>query len=212
MSDSKQAIRVLGGQGTSPDVINSAPAGTEKGWAVWVVNPSAGGGTVDQGKAGTSGESWYVRDGSGLLSTAAKQDAGNSILTSIDGKLTGPLSVTGTISATQGTSPWVVSLASLALDSNGRVKEAGVANFQYITAAGTYPLKTSAGILRYIAITAKFSAGSLSVFNDNNATTNPIAGFDLNVNFFWPLNQVCSNGITVVTGAGFNGQIAVGWD
>lgn len=50
------------------------------------VNPlptSGGGGTADQGKAGTSGESWYIRDGSGLLSTAAKQDTANGSLAAI---------------------------------------------------------------------------------------------------------------------------------
>lgn len=46
-----------------------------------------GGGTVDQGKAGSALQSWYVRDGSGLLATAAKQDTGNTSLSSIDGKL-----------------------------------------------------------------------------------------------------------------------------
>lgn len=117
--------------------------------------------------------------------------------------------VGGKLDVNLGTSSITLPISAAA---NLPVAQAGVANFQYITAAGTYALKTSAGILRYIAVTAKFSAGSLSVFNANNAETSPIAGFDLNVNFFWPLNQTCSNGITVVAGAGFNGQVAVGWD
>ncbi len=45
-----------------------------------------GGGTVTQGPAGSALESWYVRDGSGLLATGAKQDTGNASLAAIDGK------------------------------------------------------------------------------------------------------------------------------
>lgn len=47
-----------------------------------------GGGTVTQGPAGSALQSWYMRDGSGLLATSALQTAGNTSLTSIDGKLT----------------------------------------------------------------------------------------------------------------------------
>jgi hypothetical protein len=47
-----------------------------------------GGGTVTQGPAGSALQSWYMRDGSGLLATAALQTSGNASLSSIDGKLT----------------------------------------------------------------------------------------------------------------------------
>lgn len=47
-----------------------------------------GGGTVTQGPAGSALQSWYIRDGSGLLATAANQATGNASLASIDGKLT----------------------------------------------------------------------------------------------------------------------------
>lgn len=40
-------------------------------------------------------------------STAANQATGNASLASIDAKLTNPLPVSGTVSSTQGTSPWV---------------------------------------------------------------------------------------------------------
>lgn len=96
--------------------------------------------------------------------------------------------------------------------SSQTVKEAGVANFQYITAAGTYPLKTSAGILRSVSVTAAFSAGSLTVYDANGSDVNPIAGFGPNVTMHWPFNLVCGTGIRVVAGAGFNGQITVEWD
>jgi hypothetical protein len=103
-------------------------------------------------------------------------------------------------------------LRDLATDTSGRLKAAGIASFQYITAAGTYALKTSAGVLRKVQITASFSAGSFTIYNDNNATTTPIAGFGTNTALSWDFNLVCSNGITAVAGAGFNGQITVEWD
>jgi hypothetical protein len=73
-----------------------------------VSSGGGGGGTVTQGPAGSALQSWYMRDGSGLLATAAlqtsgnaslttiatngatsaKQDTGNASLSSIDGKLT----------------------------------------------------------------------------------------------------------------------------
>lgn len=115
MSDSKQGIKIRGSNDKSPAVLSTAPSGTEDGLAVWVVNPSGGGGAADQGKKGSAPESWYVQDGSGLLATAAKQDDGNSTLSSIkdsvatestllgasaslasiDGKLAAPINVTG---------------------------------------------------------------------------------------------------------------------
>ena len=96
MSDSKLGAQARGQRNLVPEVLDKAPAGTELGWVVWVANPSSGGGgTVDQGKKGSSGESWYVQDGSGLLATAAKQDTANASLAAIDSKLGGPLAVTG---------------------------------------------------------------------------------------------------------------------
>lgn len=92
MSDSKLGAQARGQRNLVPEVLDKAPAGTELGWVVWVANPSSGGGgTVDQGKKGSSGESWYVQDGSGLLATAAKQDTGNASLAAIDSKLGSPL-------------------------------------------------------------------------------------------------------------------------
>lgn len=103
-------------------------------------------------------------------------------------------------------------LRDLATDTSGRLKAAGIASFQYITAAGTYALKTSAGVLRKVQITASFSAGSFTIYNDNNATTTPIAGFGTDTALSWDFNLVCSNGVTAVAGAGFDGQITVEWD
>lgn len=96
MSDSKLGAQARGQRNLVPEVLDKAPAGTELGWVVWVANPSSGGGgTVDQGKKGSSGESWYIQDGSGLLATAAKQDIANASLAAIDSKLGSPLAVTG---------------------------------------------------------------------------------------------------------------------
>lgn len=53
-----------------------------------------GGGTVTQGPAGSALQSWYMRDGSGLLATAALQTGGNASLSSIDGKLTDGMQLT----------------------------------------------------------------------------------------------------------------------
>lgn len=101
MSDSKLGAQARGQRNLVPEVLDKAPAGTELGWVVWVANPSSGGGTVNQGKKGSSGESWYVQDGSGLLATAAKQDAGNASLAAIDSKLGSPLAVTGPLTNTE---------------------------------------------------------------------------------------------------------------
>ena len=100
----------------------------------------------------------------------------------------------------------------LAVDTSGRQKNAGYSSFSYITAAGTAAVKTSAGILRSISIVATASAGSLTVYDANNATTNPIAGFTLTSPITHIFNLVVNNGITVVTGAGFNGQVTVVYD
>lgn len=99
MSDSKQGIKIRGSNDKSPAVLSTAPSGTEDGLAVWVVNPSGGGGAADQGKKGSAPESWYVQDGSGLLATAAKQDTGNASLASIDTKLSAFSSGTSTVSS-----------------------------------------------------------------------------------------------------------------
>lgn len=82
-------------------------------------------------------------------------------------------------------------------------------SFAYITAVGTTAVKTSAGVIRSVEITAPFTAGSLTVYNANNAATDPIAGFAQGISGVFLRDLVCSNGITVVTGAGFNGQITV---
>lgn len=87
--------------------------------------------TVDGTIAATQSGPWDIRDVTGTVSlptgaaTAANQATANISLSSIDSKLTSPITVTGpltdtqlraspvpisgTVSATQGTSPWVVS-------------------------------------------------------------------------------------------------------
>lgn len=64
-----------------------------------ITGGGGGGGTVDQGTAGSALQSWYVRDGSGLLATAAKQDTGNTSLASILGQLDSKTSTLATTSA-----------------------------------------------------------------------------------------------------------------
>ena len=98
---------------------------------------------------------------------------------------------------------------TLSTDTSGRQRNAGATIFAYITAAGTTTVKSSAGILRAVHITAAFSAGSLTVYNANGAASNPIAGFGSGVTQSFLFNLECSNGITVVTGASFNGQVTV---
>lgn len=129
MSDSKLGAQARGQRNLVPEVLDKAPAGTELGWVVWVANPSSGGGgTVDQGKKGSSGESWYIQDGSGLLATAAKQDAGNASLAAIDAKLGSPLAVTGPLTNAELRAAAVpVSAASLPLPA-GAATELTVAS------------------------------------------------------------------------------------
>ena len=129
MSDSKLGAQARGQRNLVPEVLDKAPAGTELGWVVWVANPSSGGGgTVDQGKKGSSGESWYVQDGSGLLATAAKQDTGNASLAAIDSKLGSPLAVTGPLTNAELRAAAVpVSAASLPLPT-GAATELTVAS------------------------------------------------------------------------------------
>jgi hypothetical protein len=98
---------------------------------------------------------------------------------------------------------------TLSTDTSGRQRNAGATVFAYITAAGTTTVKSSAGILRAVHITAAFSAGSLTVYNANGTASNPIAGFGSGVTQSFLFNLECSNGITVVTGASFNGQVTV---
>lgn len=84
--------------------------------------------------------------------------------------------------------------------------------FSYITAAATTTVKASAGTLFAVLLTAPFSAGTLSIFDANGTATTPIAGFGANTTqcvLFGPNGLACANGITVVTGAGFNGQVTV---
>lgn len=85
-------------------------------------------------------------------------------------------------------------------------------SFSYITSATTTAVKTSAGVIRSIEITAPFTAGSLTVYNANNAATNPIASFGWGLSGVFLRNLSCSNGITVVTGEGFNGQVTVTYE
>jgi hypothetical protein len=98
---------------------------------------------------------------------------------------------------------------TLSTDTSGRQRNAGATVFAYITAAGTTTVKSSAGILRAVHITAAFSAGSLTLYNANGTASNPIAGFGSGVTQSFLFNLECSNGITVVTGASFNGQVTV---
>lgn len=98
---------------------------------------------------------------------------------------------------------------TLSTDTSGRQRNAGATVFAYITAADTTTVKSSAGILRAVHITAAFSAGSLTVYNANGTASNPIAGFGSGVTQSFLFNLECSNGITVVTGASFNGQVTV---
>lgn len=193
----------------------TANQGTGAGAAVpWSVELSDGAAFYTGAKTGQFPTTLGQTTKAGSLSVALASDTtlplpSGAATSALQGAGLPTALVGGKLDVNLGTSSITLPISAAA---NLPVAQAGVANFQYITAAGTYALKTSAGILRYIAVTAKFSAGSLSVFNANNAETSPIAGFDPNVNFFWPLNQTCSNGITVVAGAGFNGQVAVGWD
>lgn len=102
------------------------------------------------------------------------------------------------------------SLVSGRLDTQASQRPAP--SFSYITSATTTAVKTSAGVIRSVEITAPFTAGSLTVYNANNAATDPIAGFGANVSGVFLRDLSCSNGITVVTGAGFNGQVTVTYE
>lgn len=139
MSDSKLGAQARGQRNLVPEVVDEAPDGTELGWVVWVANPSSGGGgTVDQGKKGSSGESWYVQDGSGLLATAAKQDVGNASLAAIDSKLGSPLAVTGPLTNTELRAAAVpVSAAALPLPAGAATEST------LLSALGQLDAKTS---------------------------------------------------------------------
>lgn len=80
-----------------------------------------GGGTVTQGPAGSALQSWYMRDGSGLLATAALQTSGNASLTTIaTNGATSALQTTGNATLTTISSKLTdVSTATLQTVGNG---------------------------------------------------------------------------------------------
>lgn len=187
MSDSKQGIKIRGSNDKSPAVLSTAPSGTEDGLAVWVVNPSGGGGAADQGKKGSAPESWYVQDGSGLLATAAKQDDGNNTLSSIkdsvatestllgasaslasiDGKLTAPINVTGPLTNTELRAAAVpVSAVSLPLPSGAAT-------------AAKQPALGVAGTPSSDVLSVQGVSGGTPVKTDGSAVTQPVSAASL---------------------------------
>lgn len=166
MSDSKLGAQARGQRNLVPEVVDEAPDGTELGWVVWVANPSSGGGgTVDQGKKGSSGESWYVQDGSGLLATAAKQDAGNASLAAIDSKLGSPLAVTGPLTDTQLRAAAVpVSATSLPLPSGAATEST------LLSVLGQVDAKTSTLATAALQTTGNSSLSSIDTKLSSQAT------------------------------------------
>lgn len=98
---------------TNPLPISGTVSAAQSG--VWTVGRtwslSSGTDSVSSAQSGI----WNINDISGTVSlptgaaTSALQTTGNASLASIDAKLTNPLPISGTITANQGTSPWVVS-------------------------------------------------------------------------------------------------------
>ena len=102
----------------------------------------------------------------------------------------------------------------LAVDSSGREKQAGYSSYSYISTNTTTTVKSSAGILRSIHVSVPGSGNSLTVYDANGGTTNPIIGIGagtIAVSSFI-LNVAVSNGITVVTTGGSPSQVTVIYD
>lgn len=156
--------------------------------------------TAAQGTgSGSAATFWYTRVTDGTNTTPTMDVVGRAGFQKItDG--------TNTASVTAGSSSAAFSAAAMTTAPRP------APSFSYITSATTTAVKTSAGVIRSIEITAPFTVGSLTVYNANNAATNPIAGFGWNVSGVFLRNLSCSNGITVVTGAGFNGQVTVTYE
>lgn len=85
------------------------------------------------------------------------------------------------------------------------------ARFTYISSASTVAAKSSAGVL-YLVTVGTGSAGSISVYDADNATTDPIAVIDTAAAghyTFGPYGIAASNGLTFVTVG--TAKVTVAW-
>lgn len=111
-------------------------------WVAMTQPTGGGGGTVNQGTAGV--DPWLVTGtvtiDAGLLATAAKQDTGNTSLASIDGKLTNPLPVSGSVT-TGGLTD--TQLRATAVPISGSVTTGGLTDTQLRATAVPISLATA---------------------------------------------------------------------
>ena len=108
---------------------------------VYVVNPAAMVAPVDQGNQGTIAESWFVELTNGTV---------------VIGTVANPLYVQGTVTALQGTSPWVVSLTSTTITGTVAVTQSTspwvVAG--NLTNNNAAPAANNLGVLGFVAESA----------------------------------------------------------
>jgi hypothetical protein len=79
-------------------------------------------GAVDQGNAGSAPESWYIQDGSGSLATGAKQDTGNTSLSSILGQLDAKTSTLATATKQDTGNTSLAAIATSLTDGNQKTQ------------------------------------------------------------------------------------------
>lgn len=132
-----------------------------------------GGGTVTQGPAGSALQSWYMRDGSGLLATAALQTTGNSSLSSIDTKLTVVATAALQTSGNASLTTIATSGATSALQTSGNATLTTISS--KLTDVSTAALQTS-GNASLASIDSKLTDGSqlTKIYGDSGAVANTV--------------------------------------
>lgn len=98
-------------------------------------------------------------------------------------------------------------------NTSGQLSTAPATSFRYVNSSTTTAVKTSAGTLRGFWITSGVAAAGAVLYDCNNCTSNPIAGFDATLgNQSYLFNIAVSNGITLVSTGGTPAQFTVGYD
>lgn len=128
-------------------------------------------------------------------STSALQSTGNTSLASIDAKLTNPLPVSGTVTANQGTSPWVVS-GTVAATQSG----AWTTGRTWTLSSGTDSISavvSSSALPTGAATSANQATEIASLASIDSKLTSPIA---VSQSGTWNINNI-SGTISLPTGA-----------
>jgi len=179
--------------------------------------------TANQGTAGSAwpvsqSGTWNVTNVSGTVSlptgaaTSAAQTTAQASLTSIDSKLTSPLTVTGPLTDVQLRASAVPTTATLQAGSAniGAVNFTGQ-SFANVTTNATTVVKSGAGVLRSICVNTKGSASNIVTAYDNTSGSGTtIATIDTSANVGCLVYDAAfSTGLTLVTAVGTPGDLTV---